>query len=100
MTFYSEKQKNDLLKAVNERASELRNLFVADNVRIIGCDEFSERMQCKAIGKEYKGTDYNFLASCVAREMEALKGDCWECHTDEVIEIITEEYESMNKAVA
>jgi hypothetical protein len=98
MTLYNQTQKNDLIKAVNERASELRNLFVADNVRMIGCNEFSNRMQCKAIGKEYKGTDYNFLASVVACEMEALKGDYWQWSSEEVIELIMEEYENMNVA--
>jgi len=96
MTFYNEKQKQELIEAVKKKAIELENLFVADNLRMIGCDEHNNRMMCKNAGIKYEGTDCGFLASCVASDMEGINGGSWQWHTDEVIELITEEYENMN----
>ena len=100
MTFYNEKQKNDLIKAVNEKASELENLFVADNLRMIGCFENNNRMMDERVGIEYEGTDYNFLASIVAEEMDGSFGGYWQMSSEEVIELIIEMCESYNREVA
>ena len=44
MTYYNTKNKNDLIETLNEKAIDLDNLFVADNLRMIGCDKHDTRM--------------------------------------------------------
>ena len=95
MTFYNEKNKNDLIKAVKEKAIDLDNLFVADNLRMIGYAEYNTIKLIENSDSKYKGSNYDFLASCVAERM-SINGESWQWHTDEVIELITEEYENMN----
>jgi hypothetical protein len=99
MTFYNEKQKNNLIETIFDKAIELDNLFVADNLRMIGYAEYNTIKLIENTGSKYKGSNYAFLASCVAEKM-SINRESWQWHTDEVIELITEEYESMNKAVA
>ena len=90
MTFYNTKNKNDLIETVNEKAIDLDNLFVANNLRMISCNEHYNRMMCKVSGNEYEGTDFGNLADYVACEMEGTNGGSWQFSTREVIEIITD----------
>jgi len=100
MTFYNEKNKNDLIKAVKEKAIDLDNLFVADNLRVIGLYEFNKRTVYKNAGIEYEGKDYGCLADFVACEMEGTNGNSWQFSTTEVIDIITDMYEEESGEVA
>ena len=55
-------------------------------------------MMCKNAGIKYEGTDCCFLASCVASDMEGINGGSWQWSSEEVIELIMDEYENMNVA--
>ena len=100
MTFYNTKNMNDLIKAVKEKAMELENLFVADTSRMIGCCEYNDRMMHERAGIEYEGTEYNFLTSIVADEMDGSFGGYWQMSSEEVIKLIIEMCESYNREVA
>jgi len=89
---------NALIEAVHSKANELESGFVADNLRVIGYEEWEARKMTEALGNEYNGTEYNFLASCVAAEMDAVNGGDWQYGVDDVLEMINEEVKSMNSA--
>ena len=84
-------KKTSLIQAVKARAICLDNNFIAGNIYLLGVRETEERMSAKLRGIKYAGTDYAFLASCVASEMEALWGETWQFSTEQVIELIESE---------
>ncbi|MDA9226521.1 hypothetical protein N9P29_01355 [bacterium] len=86
--------KINLIEAVKVRATCLKGSFTADNIYLLGAREAEERMSAKLRGIEYVGTDYAFLASCVANAMEALWGETWQFNTGQVIELIEAEAQS------
>lgn len=99
--FYKETDVIALIEAVHTKANELQSGFVADNLRVIGYEEWEARKMTEALGNEYNGTEYNgteynFLASCVAAEMDAVNGGDWQYGVDDVLEMINEEVTSMN----
>ena len=96
--FYKETDVIALIEAVHSKANELESGFVADNLRVIGYEECEARKMTEALGNEYNGTEYNFLASCVAYEMDAVNGGDWQYGIDDVLKMIDEEVTSMNSA--
>jgi len=96
--FYKETDVIALIEAVRTKANELESGFVADNLRVIGFEEYEARKRTEALGNEYNGTEYNSLASCVAYEMDAVNGGDWQYGIDDVIEMIDEEVKNMNSA--
>ena len=87
-------KKTHLIQAVKARATCLDDNFIADNIYLLGVREAEERLSAKLRGVEYVGTDYAFLASCVASAMEALWGETWQFSTGQVIELIEAEAQS------
>ena len=96
--FYKETDVIALIEAVRTKANELESGFVADNLRVIGFEEYEARKRTEALGNEYNGTEYNSLASCVAYEMDAVNGGDWQYGIDDVIKMIDEEVKNMNSA--
>jgi hypothetical protein len=94
--FYKETDVNALIEAVLTKAKELKSGFVADNLRVIGYEEWDARKMTEALGNEYNGTEYGFLASCVAYEMDAVNGGDWQYDVDDVLSMIDEEVDNMN----
>jgi len=81
-------KKASLIKAVERQANWLDGKFVADNIALLGLRENEERLSAKLRGVEYQGTDYAFLASLVAYEMESKINPNWQYSTAEVINFI------------
>lgn len=89
MTEYNDiKNKTALIDAVNTYANELDGTLVADNLRILAMRERTEWLNAKRIGETYNGTEYAFLAECVADEMEATNGGSWQFAAAEIGELI------------
>jgi len=81
-------KKASLIRAVERKANWLDGKFVADNIALLGLRENEERSSAKLRGVEYQGTDYAFLASLVAHEMESEISPNWQYSTAEVIKFI------------
>ena len=94
--FYKETDVIALIEAVRTKANELESGFVADNLRVIGFEEYEARKRTEALGNEYNGTEYNSLASCVVYEMDAVNGGDWQYGIDDVLKMIDEEVTKMN----
>lgn len=92
MTDYNtQENKTALTEAVKNYAYDLEGMFVADNLRVLAMYEWEAKQLAKHNGAEYNGTDYGFLATCVASEMEAVNGGHWQYDTDEVIAFVDAE---------
>ena len=85
------KNKTALIDAVNTYANELGGTLVADNLRMLAMREQTEWLNAKRSGKTYDGTEYAFLAECVAAEMEGTNGGNWQFAAAEIVELIEEE---------
>ena len=96
--FYKETDVIALIEAVHTKANELQSGFVADNLRVIGYEEWEANKMAERLGTEQNGTDYGFLASCVAAEMDAVNGGDWQYYVDDVLSMIEDEVTSMNSA--
>ena len=96
--FYKETDVIALIEAVRTKANELESGFVADNLRVIGYEEWEANKMAERLGTEHNGTDYGFLASCVAAEMDAVNGGDWQYYVDDVLSMIEDEVTSMNSA--
>ena len=96
--FYKETDVIALIEAVHGKGDELQSGFVADNLRIIGYEEWEANKMAERLGTEHNGTDYGFLASCVAAEMDAINGGDWQYYIDDVLSMIEDEVTSMNSA--
>jgi hypothetical protein len=81
-------KKASLIRAVERQTNWLDGKFVADNIALLGLRENEERLSAKLRGVEYIGTDYAFLASLVAYEMESEISPNWQYSTAEVISFI------------
>ena len=89
--FNTQENKTALTEAVKNYAYDLEGMFVADNLRVLAMYEWEAKQLAKHKGVEYNGTDYGFLASCVASTMEADNGGSWQYNTEEVIEFVDAE---------
>jgi len=89
--FNTQEKKTALTEAVKNYANDLEGMFVADNLRVLAMYEWEAQQRAKQNCVEYGGTDYGFLATCVASEMEAVNGGHWQYDTDEVIAFVEAE---------
>jgi len=104
--YYDEINAHDLMNALNEIENEVEHGFVGDNLRMMGVwEELAEKMadkgDCKlneALEKalanscvEVKVTDYGFLASIVAANMDNTNGRDWQFSISEVVQMIIDE---------
>ena len=90
MSNYTEEEKKALINAVNTYAHELDGLFVADNVRVMGMRERTERMLAEKHDINIARTSYALLADYVACEMEGTNGASWQFDTLELHDLINE----------
>ena len=104
--YYDEINAHDLIDAMNEIANEFEHGFVGDNLRMMGVWEQQAKKMAdkgdykrneavkKALansGVGVKVTDYGFLASVVAVNMDSTKGRDWQFSIEEVVQMIIDE---------
>lgn len=89
MTKCNEREnKAALIEAINNYATSLDGLFVADNLRVISMREQTKRMHARVTGEDLCNTNIASLADFIACEMEGINGGGWQYDTDEVIEMV------------
>lgn len=77
-----------LIDAINNYATRLDGLFVADNLRVISMREQTKRMHERVAGEDLCNTNIASLADFIACEMEGINGGGWQYGTEEVIEMV------------
>lgn len=80
--------KTALIEAINNYATSLDGLFVADNLRVISMLEQTKKMHARAAREDLCNTNFASLADFIACEMEGINGGGWQYGTDEVIEMV------------
>jgi len=85
---YSEDNGNTLIKAINSKAIDFEDGFVADNVKMLAIEELLIKNSAKQHSWDYCGTHYEKFAYHIANEMEGNSGASFQYEVEDIVEMI------------